>query len=71
MDVAPKQSINQMRLDDVAISGARTTALACPFCMKMFEEAPETRDPAKTLRVAGIAELVAEALDDPPALQKR
>ena len=68
MDDAPKQRISQMRLDDVMISGARTTALACPFCMQMFEEALETRDPGKTRRVVDIAELVAEALDDSPAL---
>jgi Fe-S oxidoreductase/nitrate reductase gamma subunit len=63
LDDTPEQRINQLRLDDVATSGARTTALACPFCMQMFEEALETRDPSRSLRVADIAELVAEALE--------
>jgi Fe-S oxidoreductase len=63
LDDRPPQRINQLRLDDLTISGARTAALACPFCMQMFEEALETRDPEQTPRVADIAELVADALN--------
>jgi len=63
MDDTPPQRINQLRLDDAISSGARTTALACPFCMQMLQEALETRNPSHPPRIADIAELLAEALE--------
>jgi Fe-S oxidoreductase len=64
MDDDPKQRINYTRLEDVKASGARTAALSCPFCMQMFDDALNARDPQKSVRAADIAELVAEALED-------
>jgi len=62
MDDSPTTRINHMRLEDVRRSGATTTAVSCPFCLQMFDEALGARDPQGTLRVADIAELVADAL---------
>jgi Fe-S oxidoreductase len=64
MDDDPKKRINYTRLEDVKACGAQTTALSCPFCMQMFEDALNALDPGKTMRAADIAELVAEALED-------
>ncbi len=63
MDDDPKKRINYTRLEDVKASGAQTTAVSCPFCMQMFDDALKTLDPKKTMRAADLAELVAEALE--------
>ena len=63
MDDDPKKRINHTRLEDVKASGAQTTAVSCPFCMQMFDDALKTLDPKKTMRAADLAELVAEALE--------
>jgi Fe-S oxidoreductase len=65
MDDDPKQRINHTRIDEVKACGADTAAVSCPFCMQMFEDALKSRDPEKKIRAADIAELVAEALEDP------
>jgi len=64
MDDAPPRRINQMRLEDVRSSGASTAAVSCPFCMQMFDEAVSAKDPEGGIRVADIAELVADALEE-------
>ena len=63
MDDAPPRRINQMRLEDVRSCGARTAAVSCPFCMQMFDEAVSAKDLQGSIRVADVAELVAEALE--------
>ncbi|MEE9240650.1 MAG: heterodisulfide reductase-related iron-sulfur binding cluster [bacterium] len=63
MDDEPEKRINHHRLDDVKACGAKTTAVSCPFCMQMFDDALQALDPDKTIRTADIAELVAEALE--------
>jgi Fe-S oxidoreductase/nitrate reductase gamma subunit len=63
MDDDPARRINHTRLEQVVASGARTVAVACPFCLQMFDDARAARDPEKRVRAADIAELVAEALD--------
>ncbi|MAE97272.1 MAG: hypothetical protein CL910_21685 [Deltaproteobacteria bacterium] len=65
MDDAPPSRINHQRLEQVRSCGADTTAVSCPFCMQMLDEAVASVDPEGGLRVADIAELVAEALEDP------
>jgi Fe-S oxidoreductase/nitrate reductase gamma subunit len=64
MDDSPTSRINHMRLQDVRDSGADTAAVSCPFCMQMFDEALGARDPEGSIRVADIAELVADALEE-------
>ena len=65
MDDDPQQRINYTRLEDVKASGAQTTAVSCPFCMQMLDDALKARGPEGKLRAADIAELVAEALEEP------
>ena len=64
MDDAPPNRINHMRLEDVRSCEAKTAAVSCPFCMQMFDEALGAKDPEGSIRVADIAELVAEALEE-------
>jgi Fe-S oxidoreductase len=64
MDDKPQHRINRMRLEDVRSCGAGTTAVSCPFCMQMFDEAVAATDPDGGIRVADIAELVAENLEE-------
>jgi Fe-S oxidoreductase/nitrate reductase gamma subunit len=64
MDDDPSQRINHIRLEDPKACGARTTAVSCPFCLQMFEDALSALDPERAMRAADIAELVAEALEE-------
>jgi Fe-S oxidoreductase/nitrate reductase gamma subunit len=64
MDDAPPNRINHMRLEDVRSCGASTTAVSCPFCMQMLDEAVAAKDPDGGIRIADIAELVAENLEE-------
>jgi Fe-S oxidoreductase/nitrate reductase gamma subunit len=64
MDDKPEKRINQERFEQIQGCGAKTAAVSCPFCMQMFAEASSALDPEGTVRVADIAELVAEALED-------
>ncbi|MCP5066527.1 MAG: 4Fe-4S dicluster domain-containing protein [bacterium] len=64
MDDSAPERINHQRLEDVRSSEASTAAVSCPFCMQMFDEALGAKDPEGSIRVADIAELVADALDE-------
>ncbi|MCP5056417.1 MAG: 4Fe-4S dicluster domain-containing protein [bacterium] len=64
MDDSAPERINHQRLEDVRASEAGTAAVSCPFCMQMFDEALAAKDPEGSMRVADIAELVADALDE-------
>ena len=64
MDDNPSKRINHERFEQIQGCGAKTAALSCPFCMQMFSDASGALDPEGEVRVADIAELVAEALDD-------
>ena len=64
MDDNPEKRINHERFEQIQGCGASTAALSCPFCMQMFSDAGSALDPEGGVRVADIAELVAEALDD-------
>ncbi|MGZ8795262.1 MAG: (Fe-S)-binding protein, partial [Gaiellaceae bacterium] len=65
MDDAPQTRINRMRVEEVRASGASTAAVSCPFCMQMFEEALAADDTGRSTRAMDIAEIVAEAIEDP------
>ncbi|MDG2335592.1 MAG: heterodisulfide reductase-related iron-sulfur binding cluster [Myxococcota bacterium] len=64
MDDKPEKRINQDRFEQIQGCGAKTAALSCPFCMQMFSDASSALDPEGEVRVADIAELVAESLED-------
>ncbi len=63
MDDKPEKRINQERFEQIQGCGAKTAALSCPFCMQMFSDASGALDPGGEVRVADIAELVAESLE--------
>ncbi len=64
MDDHPEKRINQERFEQVQGCGAKTAALSCPFCMQMFSDAGSALDPEGEVRVADIAELVADSLEE-------
>ena len=60
--------INEERVRQAAETGAKTMAVACPFCTVMLDDGVRTS--GSDLRVADVATLLAESLDepaDPPA----
>lgn len=63
MDDKPEKRINHERFEQIKGCGATTAALSCPFCMQMFGDAGSALDPDGSVRVADIAELVAESLE--------
>jgi Fe-S oxidoreductase len=60
----PGIKISHLRADDVIKTGADTLALACPFCMIMFEDAVKAKGVEEKLKVMDIAELVAQTIAD-------
>mgnify|MGYP001988234750 CR=1 FL=1 len=64
MDDHPEKRVNHTRFEQIQESGAKTAALSCPFCMQMFADAGSALDPEGEVRVADIAELVAESLEE-------
>ena len=64
MDDHPEKRVNHTRFEQIQGCGAKTAALSCPFCMQMFADAGSALDPEGEVRVADIAELVAESIED-------
>jgi Fe-S oxidoreductase/nitrate reductase gamma subunit len=62
LDDDPSRRINHMRVEEVQASGASTAAVACPFCLQMFQDALSVLDRERGSRVVDVAELVADAL---------
>jgi len=58
--VPEKTKISVLRMQEAVKTGAKTLAVACPFCITMLEDA--TKGPGGGLEVRDIAELVAERL---------
>jgi Fe-S oxidoreductase len=56
--------INEERAREAAETGASTLAVACPFCTIMLDDG--ARQNGSELRVADVATLLAEALDNTP-----
>jgi Fe-S oxidoreductase len=54
--------INQMRLEDVLKTGAKTVVTACPYCLQMFEESIEHKDMKDSLKARDLVELVEAAM---------
>ncbi len=55
--------INEERVREAAATGADTLAVACPFCTVMLDDGVRTT--GKDLRVADVATLLAEAIEQP------
>jgi Fe-S oxidoreductase len=61
--------INEERVREAAETGADTLAVACPFCTVMLDDG--VRQSGRTMRVADVAVLMAEALPpEPPGLTR-
>ena len=54
-------TVSQSRYDEAAATGADTLAVGCPFCLTMMRDAASSAS-GKSMRVADVAELVAEQL---------
>ncbi|HXW37386.1 MAG TPA: heterodisulfide reductase-related iron-sulfur binding cluster [Nitrososphaerales archaeon] len=63
-EVSEKKKISVLRAEEARATGAGTLAVACPFCITMFEDAVKNLE-GDPMRVADIAELVAMSLGDP------
>ena len=61
-EVPEKKKVGVIRVEEAMNTGATTLAVACPFCITMFEDA--TKAVGGQLEVKDIAELVAESLVD-------
>jgi Fe-S oxidoreductase/nitrate reductase gamma subunit len=58
--VPEKTKIGALRMEEAVKTGARTLAVACPFCITMLEDA--AKGPKGGLEVKDIAEMIAESL---------
>ncbi|WP_129632431.1 heterodisulfide reductase-related iron-sulfur binding cluster [Candidatus Oscillochloris fontis] len=57
-----ERDINAIRLDQLTTDEPDTLALACPFCMVMFEDAAKNSGRDETLKRRDIAELLLDAI---------
>lgn len=55
------KDINIERTEEALSTGARTIAVACPFCMTMMSDGVKNKDKETEVKVKDLAELIAEA----------
>ena len=53
--------ISEMRIEQVLETRAQIIAIACPFCLQMFDDAIKAKAVEESLKVMDIAELIAES----------
>jgi Fe-S oxidoreductase len=56
------KNVNVIRLEQLATNKPETLAVACPFCMVMFEDAAKNTGRDETLKRRDVAELLLESL---------
>jgi heterodisulfide reductase subunit D len=56
-----RKDINVERTEDALETGAKTIAVACPFCMTMMSDGVKNKEKEAEIKVKDIAELIAEA----------
>lgn len=61
-EVPEKKKVSVIRLEEARRTGAKTLAVACPFCITMFDDAANAIG-TDGLRVRDIAEIVADSLE--------
>lgn len=59
--------ISHNRLNEALATPARGVAVACPFCVTMFEDGVRALDAEERFQVRDLAEIVADSLDGPVA----
>ena len=60
-EVPERKKVGVIRTEEAISTGAGTLAVACPFCITMFEDAVKTIGNEK-MQVKDIAEIVADSL---------
>ena len=55
--------INEVRTDEALALNTSSIALACPYCLTMFEDGLKARDKEGSVKIQDVAEIVAAALD--------
>jgi Fe-S oxidoreductase/nitrate reductase gamma subunit len=68
-EVPEKKKIGVIRVEEARATGAGTLAVACPFCITMFEDAIKALGD-ESMKVMDIAEIMARSLETPAASQK-
>lgn len=58
-----KKDINVERAEEAIGTGARTIAVACPFCMTMMTDGVKNKEKEAEVVVKDLAELIAEAIN--------
>jgi Fe-S oxidoreductase len=56
-----KKEINIERAEEALATGAKTIAVACPFCMTMMTDGVKNKEKEAEVKVKDLAELIAEA----------
>ncbi|WP_322813903.1 heterodisulfide reductase-related iron-sulfur binding cluster [Chloroflexus sp.] len=65
-----ERNVNVIRLEQLTAAQPQTLAVACPFCMVMFEDAAKNTGRAETLQRRDVAELLLESVQgDGSAIQ--
>lgn len=62
MEETVGERINEKRSESAIRTGAKTIAVACPFCRTMFEDGMKAKGEEENIRVADISELIAADL---------
>lgn len=55
MEETVGERINEKRSESAIRTGAKTIAVACPFCMTMFEDGMKAKGEEENIRVADIS----------------
>jgi Fe-S oxidoreductase len=58
--------VNENRTDELMASGAKTLAVACPFCSIMLTDGVKARNQDESVQVMDVSELLAAGLPDVP-----
>jgi len=62
MDIRAGERLSERRITQAVETGARILAVACPFCLAMFEDAVKTKAYDEKIEVKHIVELVMQAM---------
>ena len=56
-----RKDINMERTEEALSTGAKTIAVACPFCMTMISDGVKSKEKESDVKVKDLAELIAES----------
>jgi Fe-S oxidoreductase/nitrate reductase gamma subunit len=68
-EVPEKKKVGIIRVEEAMATGAGTLAVACPFCITMFEDAAKALG-NDSMKVLDIAEVIAGSIKEPAAAEK-